>query len=39
MKLIKKTIDEISNNFIALAENSVQIEEASNSIIKVLENG
>tara|TARA_B110000444_G_scaffold90697_1_gene85662 strand:- start:303 stop:863 length:561 start_codon:yes stop_codon:yes gene_type:complete len=39
MKLIKKTIDEISNNFVALAEKSVQIEEVSNLIIKGLENG
>jgi len=39
MKLIKDTLDEISNNFIILAEKSAQIEEASKLIIKSLENG
>ena len=40
MKLIKKTLNEISENFHTLAEESVpQIEEASKLIIKSLKNG
>tara|TARA_A100001015_G_C15036024_1_gene736271 strand:- start:2007 stop:2570 length:564 start_codon:yes stop_codon:yes gene_type:complete len=40
MNLIKKTLNEISNNFTNLAEQSVtQIEEASKLIIKSLQSG
>ena len=39
MKSIKKTLDDISNNFFILSKKSSQIEEASKLIIKSLQNG